>query len=159
MARATFEAQVRATGRGGGGHLVEVPPDVIEALGGKGRIPVRATFNGAPYRGSIVRMGGVTMLGVTKAIMAEAGVGVGDMLTVVVDNDEEPRELEVPGDLAKALRRNRMAREAFEALSYSRQRELVGSIIGAKRPQTRTNRVEQAVRTLTEGGDSGRPKA
>jgi hypothetical protein len=31
---------------------------------------VQATFHGIPYRGSIGRMGGVMMLGVTKAIMA-----------------------------------------------------------------------------------------
>jgi len=45
-----FEATIVGTPRGGGGHLVEVPPDVIEALGGKGRIPVKATLGGVPYR-------------------------------------------------------------------------------------------------------------
>ena len=51
-----FRATVMAGG--GGGHLVRVPPEVVAALGGKGRIPVRATFDGVPYRGSVVRMGG-----------------------------------------------------------------------------------------------------
>jgi len=74
MANARFKAELRPSGRGGGGHLVEIPDEVVAALGGKGRIPVQATFNGVPYRGSIVKMGGVMMLGVTKAIMAEAGV-------------------------------------------------------------------------------------
>jgi hypothetical protein len=76
MASASFRAALKPSGRGGG-HLVEVPPKVIEALGGKGRIPVTATFNGVPYRGSIVRMGEGSVLGVRKAIMAEAGVTVG----------------------------------------------------------------------------------
>ena len=108
MAEATFRAPVRSSGRGGGGHLVDVPTEVVEALGGKGRgIPVTATFDGVPYRGSIVRMGGGAVLGVQKAIMAEAGVSVGDTLTVVVRNDDAPREVEVPDDLAEALRRQR----------------------------------------------------
>ncbi|MEU6583321.1 DUF1905 domain-containing protein [Nocardia sp. NPDC046763] len=32
-------------------------PDVIAALGGGGRIPVQATFDGILYRGSIANMG------------------------------------------------------------------------------------------------------
>jgi hypothetical protein len=63
MAKTRFTARLRPSGRGGGGHLVEVPDDVVAALGGKGRIPVQASFNGVPYRGSIMRMGGVMMLG------------------------------------------------------------------------------------------------
>jgi hypothetical protein len=84
MAEVTFRAPIRSSGRGGGGHLVDVPTEVVEALGGKGRIPITATFNGVAYRGSIVRMSGGAVLGVQKAIMAEAGVRVGDSLTVVV---------------------------------------------------------------------------
>ncbi|MGH8992875.1 MAG: DUF1905 domain-containing protein [Acidimicrobiia bacterium] len=39
---------------------------LVAALGGKGRIPVRATFDGVDYRGSIVSMGagaGIERLG------------------------------------------------------------------------------------------------
>ena len=154
MAEATFRAPVRSSGRGGGGHVVDVPPEVIEALGGQGsgrsRIPVTATFDGVPYRGSIVRMGGGAVLGVQKAIMAEAGVSVGDTLTVVVSNDDAPREVEVPDDLAEALRHSDEARAVFEGLSFSHRREYVESITEAKRPETRARRVERTVQALLE---------
>ena len=154
MAEATFRAPVRSSGRGGGGHLVDVPPEVIEALGsegsGRGRIPVTATFDGVPYRGSIVRMGGGAVLGVQKAIMAEAGVSVGDTLTVVVGNDDAPREVEVPDDLAEALRHSDEARAVFEGLSFSHRREYVESITEAKRPATRARRVERTIQQLLE---------
>src|SRR4029450_11239557 len=88
MSKTRFRARLRPSGRGAGGHLVEVPYEVAAALGGRGRIPVQASFNGVPYRGSIVKMGGVMMLGVTKAAMAEAGAGPGDVLDLVVENDE-----------------------------------------------------------------------
>ena len=150
MAEVTFRAPIRPSGRGGGGHLVDVPTKVVEALGGKGRIPITATFNGVPYRGSIVRMGGGAVLGVQKAIMAEAGVRVGDSITVVVRNDEGPREVEVPVDLAEALARNGAARAAFEGLSFSHKREYVRSITEAKRPETRARRIELTIERLVE---------
>ena len=131
MSEATFRAPVRSSDRGGGGHLVEVPTEVVEALGGKGRIRVTATFDGVPYRGSIVRMGGGAVLGVQKAIMAEAGVSVGDTLTVIVRNDDAPREVEVPDDLAEALARNDAALAAFEG---SRSRTGVSTSMRSTRP-------------------------
>ena len=150
MAEATFRAPIRSSGRGSGGHLVDVPPEVIEALGGRGRIPVTATFDGVPYRGSIVRMGGGAVLGVQKAIMAEAGVAVGDTLTVIVRNDDAPREVEVPDDLAEALRRSDEARAVFDGLPFSHRREYVESITEAKRPETRARRVERTIQALLE---------
>ncbi len=82
-----------------------------------------AAFNGVPYRGSLVTMGGVMVLGITKAIMAEAGVAAGDAVTVVVENDDAPREVTLPDELEAALRKDRVARAAFEALAYTHRRE------------------------------------
>lgn len=150
MAEATFRAPVRSSGQGGGGHLIDVPPQVVEAPGGKGRIAVTATFDGVPYRGSIVRMGDGAVLGVLKAIMAEAGVSVGDTLTVVVRNDDAPREVEVPDDLAEALARNDEVRAVFDGLSFSHRREYVNSITEAKRAETPARRVERTIQALLE---------
>lgn len=150
MAKTRFKAEIRPSGRGGGGHLVEVPDEIVVALGGKGRIPVAASFNGVPYRGSIVKMGGVMMLGVTKAIMTKAGVGPGDVLDVVVENDDAPREVETPPELAKALRKNRTAAAVWVKLSYSHRREYVGFIGEAKKEETRARRVDQTIRALEQ---------
>lgn len=148
MAKASFRAELRSTGRGGG-HLVEVPPDVIEKLGARGRIAIRATFNGVPYRGSIMRMGGVTMLGVTKGIMEQAGVDVGDTLRVVVENDDTPREVAVPAELAAAFQRDAGMRNAWDALSYTARKEHAASIESAKKPETRARRVAKVVDALS----------
>jgi hypothetical protein len=150
MAKTRFTARLRPSGSGTGGHLVEVPDEVVAALGGRGRIPVQASFNGVPYRGSIVRMGGMMMLGVTKAVMAEAGARPGDMLDVVVENDEAPREVEVPSELTKALKRNQAAGDVWDGLSSSHRREYVGYIVEAQKEETRARRVEKTIQALTE---------
>lgn len=136
----------------GGGHFVAVPDRVIEALGGGARIPVNATFNGLPYRGSIVRMGGPPCIGVPKAIIAQAGVAVGGRLDVVVERDTEVRTVDPPPDLKKALAKNAAAKAAWEKLSYSRKRELAQSIESARAPETRARRLGKALDDLIEAG-------
>jgi Bacteriocin-protection, YdeI or OmpD-Associated/Domain of unknown function (DUF1905) len=156
MAEATFRAEVRPSGRGGG-HLVEIPADVVAKLGGRGRIAVTATFDGIPYSGSIVSMGGSKrVLGVRRAILAEAGKGPGDTLTVVVRNDDAPRSVEIPDELAKALRANEAARTYFESLSYTHRREYADHVTEAKKAETRTRRAARTIESLTERAAKGR---
>ena len=141
-----FDAPLLAEGRGGA--YVEVPAAVADALGCGGRIPVRATFDGVEYRGSIVSMGGdVMILGVLKSIRTALGKVPGDVLTVTVERDTAERRVEVPSDLAAALE-DAGVRPAFDALSYSHQREHVGWVGEAKRPATRSRRIAATVDRL-----------
>ncbi|GAA1157304.1 hypothetical protein GCM10009630_64330 [Kribbella jejuensis] len=138
----TFESRIRVND--GGGAWVEVPPDVITALGGGGRIPVLATFDEIAYRGSIASMGGCMALGILKSIRAELGKGDGDPVTVTVERDTGERTVDVPDDLAAALAEAGL-REAFDQLSYSHRREHVKAINDAKRAETRQRRIVKAV--------------
>ncbi|TCC03709.1 YdeI/OmpD-associated family protein [Kribbella soli] len=141
----TFEARILVND--GGGAWVEVPGDVVAALGGGGRIPVVATFDGVGYRGSIASMGGCMALGVLKSIRSELGKGDGDAVTVTVERDTGERVVEVPEDLAAALAEAGL-REAFDGLSYSHRREHVNAIVDAKKAETRARRIAKAVEML-----------
>src|SRR5262249_22051638 len=55
------------------------------------------------------------------------------------------KPLRVPAELAAALKKNKMARKVFEEFSASCKREYTDWIAEAKRPETRTKRVKQAV--------------
>lgn len=142
----TFEAVIQEAN--GGGAYVEVPPEVLEALGGGGRIPVQATFDGVPYRGSIASMGGCKALGLLKQIRADLGKAPGDQVVVTVSRDTAERTIEVPPDLAEALTAAGV-REAFDKLSYSHRREHVNAILDAKKPETRTRRIAKTVQQLS----------
>ena len=66
------------------GAYVEFPDDV-RAEFGKGRVKVRATFDGQPYDGSLVRMGTPGhILGVRRDIRAKIGKQPGDVVSVTV---------------------------------------------------------------------------
>jgi len=65
--------------------------------------------------------------------------------------DDEPRVVEVPGDLAQALERKPGLREFFDSLSYTHRKEYVRWIEEAKRAETRANRIEKALVLLSEG--------
>lgn len=66
------------------GAYVEIPFDV-KAVFGKGRVGVRATFDGEPYDGQLVRMGTPChIIGVRKDIRARIGKRPGDTVHVTI---------------------------------------------------------------------------
>jgi hypothetical protein len=67
-----------------GGAYIEIPFDV-KAEFGKGRVPVKTTFDGEPYGGSLVRMGSPGhILGLRKDIRAKIGKQPGDRVLVTI---------------------------------------------------------------------------
>jgi len=63
---------------------IEIPFDVYAEFG-KGRVPVRATFDGELYDGSLVTMGTPChILGIRKDIRANIGKQPGDMVSVTI---------------------------------------------------------------------------
>ena len=136
---------------GGGGAFVTVPFDV-EAAFGKKRVKIKATIDGIPYRGSIVRMGTPChMLPVLKEIREKIGKGPGDQVHVIAQEDMGPRLVEVPEDLRQALDAEPDAGRFFDGLSYTHQREYVKWVTEAKRPETRQNRILKAMNLLRQG--------
>jgi hypothetical protein len=133
---------------GGGGAYVLIPFEVEEVFGRK-RVPVAARFDGVPYRGTLVRMGCPQhMLPVLKEIRARLGRSVGDEIQVELEEDREPRVVEVPADLRAALAAQPGAPAAWKRLSCTCQKEHVGAINEARRADTRARRVAQAVEQL-----------
>ncbi|WP_378144930.1 YdeI/OmpD-associated family protein [Cnuibacter sp. UC19_7] len=143
----TFETTLVGAGKTATG--IDVPAEVVEALGGGRRIPVAVTINGHTYPSTIAFMGGVAKIPVSADIRAKAGgIAAGDAITVSLEKDDAPRSIEVPDDLAAALAANPAAAAAFAALSYSKQRAFVDPIAQAKAPETRARRVEKVITDL-----------
>ncbi len=127
-----------------------VPPEVVEALGGGKKPAVTVTVGGHTFRTTIGSMGGRSLIPLSAERRTAAGVAAGDEVEVDVELDTQPREVEVPADLAAALDAEPAARARFDALSYSHRQRHVLAVEGAKAEATRQRRVASVVATLAE---------
>jgi Domain of unknown function (DUF1905)/Bacteriocin-protection, YdeI or OmpD-Associated len=135
----------------GGGAYVLFPYDVEEQFGTKGKVPVKATFDGVPYTGSLIKYGHPRhMLPVLKAIREQLGKRPGDTVKVKLTKDEGTRTLEVPAELQKAMKKNGVDK-IFDGLSYTHRKEYCRWITSAKRDATRSERLEKAIKMLKSG--------
>jgi hypothetical protein len=130
---------------------IRVPEAVVEALGKSRKPPVTVNVNGHTWRSSIAFMGGEFWLGISAENRAAAGVSAGDEIEVDVELDTQPRELEIPADVAEALEREPEAKRYFETLSYSNKRRHILAIEGAKAAETRQRRIDKSVAMFREG--------
>ena len=102
MSRQAFSAPLGESGSRGG-RWVRVPFDAREVFG-EARPPVRGTVNGTPIRGRLAVYGGETVLGLRREIRdAAGGIEVGDLVEVVLERDDEPREIDLPAELDAVL--------------------------------------------------------
>ena len=78
-------------------------------------------------------------------------MGAGDRVTVELELDAAPREVEPPSDLAAALDAEPRLRAFFDGLSFTHRREYAEWVTDAKREETRRRRVARAVEMLRDG--------
>ena len=145
MAAKTFKA--RFGGEKGETPMVEIPFDV-KATYGSARAKVRVTVNGVTLRTTVAVYGGRSYIGFRKEIRDAAGLEMGKTIAVTIEPDAEPRIVDVPTDLQRALAKNAAARKTFESLSYSHKREHAQWVAGAKKEETRARRVARVIEML-----------
>lgn len=133
---------------------VRIPFNVMEAFGQRGQVKVRGTVGGVPFRNSLRPEGDGTHYMVVNSNLREAaGVALGDTVHIALEPDLEPRVVEIPGDLQKALSACGPAERTFQRLSYSVQKRHVEWVAGAGKAETRAGRISRLVETLAAGGD------
>jgi len=143
-----FRARLGSAGRP---LFVIVPFDVRKEFG-KARPPVKVSVNGYAYRSTISVYGGKYYLPVRSDHRQAAGVNAGDMVEVTIAPDTETREVDVPRELLAALARDPRAKANWGKLSYSNRKEHANAILTAKKPETRSRRLQNTLRSLTEMG-------
>ena len=134
--------RVKLLGQAGSSVAALKPPfDVVEVFQRKGRVPVKGTINGFPFRSSLMNMGDGHMMVVNAELRAGAKCKAGDTVSIVMELDEDIRKVEVPAYLKKIIAADPQAKEFWAKLSFTHQKEYVREIDGAKRPETREKRI------------------
>src|SRR5450755_2862663 len=148
-----FKAKIQA-GDGGGAYVL-FPDDVEKELGSKGKVPIKASFNGVPYAGSLIKYGNPQhMLPILKAIREQIGKGPGDTIEVQLWKDDGVTTLEVPAQFREAMKKEGVI-PFFNSLSYTHRKEYCRWITEAKKEETR---LEKAVDMFRNGvRTSGQP--
>jgi hypothetical protein len=131
-----------------GACFIRVPAEALAALGERKRLPVKVTINGYSYRTTVAVYGGRYYLGVRREVREAAGVAAGEQLTVGLEYDAQLRTVDLPEVLRAALEADATSAAAFEKLSYTRKREFVQWVTGAKRAETQRRRMEQVLAML-----------
>ena len=150
MKKYAFKAKLMDAGSGDNGYVL-FPYDTKAEFGTRGIVPVRATFDGVAYRGSLVKYGNpLHMMPVLKAIREKIGKKTGDTIDVVIWKDEEERTVEVPEEFAKRMKKAGV-REFFDALSYTNRKEYCRWLTEAKKEETRAARLEKSIEMLKKG--------
>lgn len=127
---------------------IELTDEQVTQLGGGKRAAVVVGIGGRTARVRLGVMDGRNLIGLSKAVRAQLGVEIGDEVDATIDLDTGERVVDVPDDLAAALDAAGV-RGAFDALTYTRRKELARGVAEAKRPDTRERRVAAAVEEVS----------
>lgn len=149
-----FEAELEIIGIN---PFVSVPEPILEAIfaaAGKraGPIPIAGIVNDRPYKQSLVRYRGAWRLYVNTTMLKDSPRRVGERLTLAVAHDPLGRPAPASPDFDRGLAENAAAKAVFDALTPSRQREIVRYIAALKSPTSVKRNIARAIAFLTGEG-------
>ena len=147
----TYKFKARIQSGDGGGAYILFPYDTEKEFAIRGKVPVKATFDGVPYIGSLIKYDHPQhMLGILKGIREQIGKAPGDTVKVELWKDEAPRTVDIPAAFEAAMKKAGLL-TAFEKLSYTHRKEYCRWITEAKKEETRKTRLAKAVDMLKKG--------
>ena len=130
--------------------FIALPFNPNEVWGTKQRHHVTGSVNGCKVRGSLGSDGTQFFLLLGAAWLRDNGLDAGAKVDVVL-SPEGPQSEQLSPDVASALEAEPQAKAFFEALATFYRRNYIKWIEGAKRPETRTSRINEMVELLKAG--------
>lgn len=133
-------------------HYVDIPAAVVDCFPGIKRL--HGSIDGTPFsRAVFVSDDGELRLRFGRDWLRDAGLAPGDMVTIQLDEDQDPDRVDVPEELAFLLDENPTAEHIWGELTSGRKRSLMYGVQRAKRAETRRRRARSVVDgLLTEFG-------
>lgn len=133
---------------GYGNHAsIEIPARNLAEIGGNKRAPLKITINGYTYQSTATGVDGKCMVVFPTRDREASGAKAGDRITVILELDDGYRQVDVPAELAKALKANGLS-EVFHDLTYGKRKEFARQVGEAKAAETRERRIKKIVSAL-----------
>jgi hypothetical protein len=146
----SFKAEINIIGIN---PFVFIPDKILEKIfkqagKQKGAIPVKGLVNNKAYRQTLVRYNNAWRLYINTTMLKDSPKRIGEIITVEIIFDHEPRDIETPSLFAKALKANKTANAVFESLSPSLQKEIIRYLARLKTQQSLEENTRRAIQFL-----------
>lgn len=137
--------------------FVPVPDNVLDSLlsaagKNKGPIPIKGTINGIPFRQTLVRYRGAWRLYVNTTMLKDSPKRIGEVVQLVVFVDSGDRSIPPHPKLLRALEQNTQAKEKFDSLAPSLQKEIIRYISFLKTEASVDRNIAKAIDFLLGKG-------
>ena len=136
-----------------GNPYVSIPKPILHALfqrahREKGPIPVRGSINGKSYQQTLVKYSGAWRLYINMKMLKNSPRRIGEIIEVKIAYDPSDRSIEPHPKWIQALADHHEAKEVFENLSPSKQKEIVRYISQLKTEESVERNVTRAINFL-----------
>ncbi len=111
----------------------------------KGKIPIRGTINQLPYKQTLIKYSGYWRLYINTTMLKHSPKRIGGTIDVTIEFDPSDRTIAPHPKLIEALNQNLDAKNKFEQLSPSMQKEIIRYISFLKSEASVINNVEKAI--------------
>lgn len=146
----TFTAKIEIIGVN---PFVFLPDEVLtkifkDADRDKGPIPVKGTLNGKAYMQTLVKYSGAWRLYLNTPMRESTNTQVGDTVKVEIAYDPKPRVVPMPIAFQKALDKSKKAKESFDKLPPSHQKEFLRYLGNLKSKEALERNIEATIKYL-----------
>jgi hypothetical protein len=139
-----------AVGRPQGGHSIAIPFDPAAAWGARDQYHVHGTVGGHRFRGPLTVADGAWSLRLGPGWWRTPDFAPGAEVDVVME-PEGPFSTSLGADVATAFAAEPVAARFFDSLPLFYRKNYARWIDGAKRPETRANRISETVDLAKRG--------
>lgn len=136
-----------------GNPFVYIPSTILNSLflqanKNKSPIPVRGTINGKPYQQTLVKYSGDWRLYINLKMLKNSPKRIGESIAVAIEFDPSDRTITPHPKWVQALANNTKAKEVFDGLIPSRQKEIVRYISNLKTEKSVDRNITRAINFL-----------
>ena len=118
----------------------------------KGPIPIEGTINDKCYQQTLVRYQGAWRLYINTAMLKDSPKRIGEMVDITLKFDRSDRTIQLHPKLAEALDNTPEAKEVFDSLPKSKQKEIIRYISTLKTEISIEKNVRKAIDFLLGSG-------